>query len=88
MYNGIYGFSYREGFTRNHGFIDLRLTFDDDAIYWYSVTGFNTKMMTSYDFFYVERRRGCLDCKHPFKTIELDILDYNRAELTVKAKKS
>jgi transcriptional regulator NrdR family protein len=32
----------------------------------------------NYDFYYVERRRVCLDCDHPFKTIELDVLDYQR----------
>jgi transcriptional regulator NrdR family protein len=32
----------------------------------------------NYDFFYVERRRVCLDCEHQFKTIEMDIIDYDR----------
>jgi transcriptional regulator NrdR family protein len=30
------------------------------------------------EFYYVERRRVCLDCQHHFKTIELDIDDYQR----------
>jgi transcriptional regulator NrdR family protein len=30
------------------------------------------------NFYYVERRRVCLDCEHQFKTIELDIKDYER----------
>lgn len=28
------------------------------------------------NFYYVERRRLCLTCDHKFKTIELDIEDY------------
>jgi transcriptional regulator NrdR family protein len=32
----------------------------------------------AYDFFYVERKRVCLNCEHPFKTIEMDIEDYQR----------
>jgi transcriptional regulator NrdR family protein len=30
------------------------------------------------NFYYVERRRQCLNCHHKFKTIELDINDYTR----------
>jgi transcriptional regulator NrdR family protein len=30
------------------------------------------------NFFYVERRRVCLDCDHPFKTIELDMIDFQK----------
>lgn len=29
-------------------------------------------------FYYVERRRQCLNCHHKFKTIELDLKDYAR----------
>lgn len=29
-------------------------------------------------FYYVERRRVCLACEHPFKTVELTIDDYAR----------
>jgi transcriptional regulator NrdR family protein len=32
------------------------------------------------NFYYVERRRVCLECEHPFKTIEMDLKDY--AKLT------
>ena len=31
----------------------------------------------NFDFFYVERRRKCLSCGHPFKTIEVDIEVWN-----------